>query len=105
MKELLKEPEDISQSGPQESAWYRPGELIDHAVSDLELGKTPEKTVHEEVTAFITAKEDPDEDCPDESLADFLRFMLDEYERGRHYFARLQIAATYALAQAEKGEA
>lgn len=82
--------------------WYNPGELTEHAVSDLAFGKTPERVVHEEVQAFVTASEDPELDGPDESLDEFLRFMLDEWERARHFFARLQIAAVYALAQAER---
>jgi hypothetical protein len=81
--------------------WYRPGELIEHATDDLHRGKTPERIVHEEVRAFIDAKEDPDEGGPEMELEEFLRFMLDEYERARHHFARLQIAAIYALAHAE----
>lgn len=82
--------------------WYQPGELIDHTVEDLDNGKTPEQVIHEEITFFQEAADSGEP--PNETLDEFIRFMLDEFERARHFFARCQIAAVYALAQAERGE-
>lgn len=82
--------------------WYNPGELTDNLTSHFLKGDTPERALHREVRSFIDAKEDPNEDGPEEELEDFLRALLDEVGKARHFFARLQIAAVYALAQAEK---